>query len=139
MKSYDYLSLAIEDIFWRAVGFAGGLIFSRRCTSSALVAEVVGAPYFGSGVVSWESLGSSAVNGKMFAPRVLASGSLAIRASPLSGGLRSASVSGVDLVGMLLPNPSFFPGMSSAMLNAPYSCDVPSITVLVGQLGTRTR
>ena len=219
VRPYDYLSLAVENVVWRAVGFAGAFVFARHWTISPLGATVVAATYVGSGVMSWAALSYSALIGQMFAPWVLASGSLAIRASSFTGLLRSAGVfalsyglmvwcaypgawisapvlsgpilfalgmtarggpprlfsaivvgailsasvisivlsettsvsliegsviysrvspgmregllRGVDLAGLLLPNPSYFPGVSSATLHPLYSGTLP-VLLLVG-------
>ena len=218
VRPYDYLSLAFENVIWRAVGFAGAFVFARQWTSSPLGATVVAATYVGSGVMSWAALSYSALIGQMFAPWVLASGSLAIRASSFTGLLRSAGVfglsygamvwcaypgawisapvlsgpvlfalgltaprgsprlfsaigvgavlsasvisivlsettsvsliegsviysrvspgmregllRGIDLAGLLLPNPSYFPGVSSATLHPLYSGTLPALLLV---------
>ena len=84
VRPYDYLSLAIENTFWRTVGFAGAFVFARQWTSNTLGATAVAATYVGSGVMSWAALSYSALIGQMFAPWILATGSLAIRATSTS-------------------------------------------------------
>ena len=52
LRPYDYLSLAVENAMWRAVGFAGAFIFARQWTGSMLSATAIAATYVGSGVMS---------------------------------------------------------------------------------------
>lgn len=95
VRPYDYLSLAIENTFWRTIGFAGAFVFARQWTSSTVGATAIAATYVGSGVMSWAALSYSALIGQMFAPWVLASGSLAIRATSSSHLARAAGMFGV--------------------------------------------
>lgn len=92
---YDYLSLAIENFIWRAVGFAEAFVFARQWVTHPAGAGAVAATYVGSGTMSWASLSYSALIGQMFPPWVLAGGSLAIRASPIPQICRAAGVSGL--------------------------------------------
>jgi hypothetical protein len=94
-RPYDYLSLAIENTLWRIVGFAGAFLFARQWTNGTLGATAIAATYVGSGVMSWAALSYSSFIGQMFAPWVLASGSLAIRASSIHDLMRSAGVFGL--------------------------------------------
>lgn len=95
IRPYDYLSLAIENTFWRTIGFAGAFVFARQWTSGTLGATAIAATYVGSGVMSWAALSYSALIGQMFAPWVLASGSLAIRATSSSHLARAAGALGL--------------------------------------------
>jgi hypothetical protein len=94
-RPYDYLSLAIENFIWRAVGFAGALVFARQWVSHPAGAIAVAATYVGSGTMSWAALSYSALIGQMFAPWVLAGGCLAIRASSIPQIARAAGVFGL--------------------------------------------
>ncbi|MBU6150524.1 MAG: hypothetical protein KGR25_03680, partial [Chloroflexi bacterium] len=93
-RPYDYLSLAVENFIWRAVGFAGALVFARQWVTHPTGAIAVAATYVGSGTMSWAALSYSALIGQMFAPWVLAGGSLAIRASSIPQIARAAGVFG---------------------------------------------
>ena len=95
VRPYDYLSLAVENTFWRTVGFAGTFVFARQWTSSTVGATAIAATYDGSGVMSWAALSYSALIGQMFAPWILASGSLAIRATSTSHLARAAGTFGL--------------------------------------------
>ena len=92
---YDHLSFAIENTVWRALGFAGAFVFARQWTGNAVGATAIAATYVGSGVMSWAALSYSAFIGQMFAPWVLASGSLAIRATSSSHLARASGTFGV--------------------------------------------
>ena len=95
IRPYDYLSLALENTFWRAVGFGGAFLFARQWVAHPVGAVAVAATYVGSGTMSWAALSYSALIGQMFAPWVLASGSLAIRASSLPQLARATGVFGL--------------------------------------------
>ena len=95
LRPYDYLSLAVENAIWRAVGFAGALIFARQWTGSMVGATAIAATYVGSGVMSWAALSFNSLIGQMFAPWVLASGSFAIRATSTSHLARAAGIFGL--------------------------------------------
>ncbi|MCX5985047.1 MAG: hypothetical protein NTX54_00810, partial [Chloroflexi bacterium] len=95
IRPYDYLSLALENTFWRAVGFGGAFLFARQWVTHPVGAVAVAATYVGSGTMSWAALSYSALIGQMFAPWVLASGSLAIRASSLPQLARATGVFGL--------------------------------------------
>jgi hypothetical protein len=94
-RPYDYLSLAVENFIWRMVGFAGAFVFARQWTNGAIGAIAIAATYVGSGTMSWAALSYSALIGQMFAPWVLAGGSLAIRASSVPQFARAAGVLGL--------------------------------------------
>ena len=95
LRPYDYLSLAVENAMWRAVGFAGAFIFARQWTGSMLGATAIAATYVGSGVMSWAALSFNSLVGQMFAPWVLASGSYAILATSTSQLARAAGTFGL--------------------------------------------
>jgi hypothetical protein len=94
-RPYDHLSLAVENTIWRAVGFAGAYLFARQWTCSAIGATAIAATYVGSGTMSWAALSYSALIGQMFAPWVLASGSLAIRATSSANLARATGTLGL--------------------------------------------
>ena len=127
IRPYDIFSLAIENAIWRTVGFAGAFVFARQWTNSALGATAIAATYVGSGVMSWAALSYSALIGQMFAPWILASGSLAIRATSTSQLARAAGTFGLASGLMIW---CAYPG---AWLTAP----VLSGPVLVGLAFTR--
>ena len=78
---YNYFSLAIENLLWRLVGFGGSYLFARQWVTHPIGAIAIAATYVGSGTMSWAALSYSALIGQMFAPWILAGGSLAIRAT----------------------------------------------------------
>ena len=78
-RPYDHLSLALENLLWRLVGFAGSYLFARQWVTHPIGAIAIAATYVGSGTMAWAALSYSALIGQMFAPWILAAGSLAIR------------------------------------------------------------
>ena len=80
-RPYDHLSLALENLLWRLVGFAGSYLFARQWVTHPIGAIAIASTYVGSGTMAWAALSYSALIGQMFAPWVLAAGSLAIRAT----------------------------------------------------------
>jgi hypothetical protein len=95
VRPYDYLSLAVENVIWRMVGFAGAFVFARQWTNSAIGALAIAATYVGSGTMSWAALSYSALIGQMFAPWILAAGSLAVRASSIARLARATGTLGL--------------------------------------------
>jgi hypothetical protein len=78
---YNHLSLAIENLLWRLVGFAGSYLFAWQWVTHPIGAIAIAATYVGSGTMAWAALSYSALIGQMFAPWILAAGSIAIRAT----------------------------------------------------------
>ena len=80
-RPYDHLSLALENLLWRLVGFAGSYLFARQWVTHPIGAIAIASTYVGSGTMAWAALSYSALIGQMFAPWILAAGSIAIRAT----------------------------------------------------------
>ncbi len=95
IRPYDYLSLAVENLIWRTIGFAGAFVFARQWAGNSLGATAIAITYVGSGTMSWAALSYSALIGQMFAPWILASGSLAIRASSIPALTRATGMLGL--------------------------------------------
>ncbi|MBU6151494.1 MAG: hypothetical protein KGR25_08590, partial [Chloroflexi bacterium] len=95
IRPYDYLSLAVENVIWRTIGFAGAFVFARQWVGNSLGATAIAITYVGSGTMAWAALSYSALIGQMFAPWILASGSLAIRASSIPALARATGTLGL--------------------------------------------
>lgn len=92
IRPYDNFSFAIENSIWCAVGFGGAYLFARQWSSLPVGAIVIAATYVSSGTMSWAALSYSALIGQMFAPWIVAAGSVAIRAN---NGSHVASAAGL--------------------------------------------
>ena len=115
---YNYFSFAIENLLWRLVGFAGSYLFARQWIAHPIGAVAIAAAYLGSGTAARGALSFSVFIGHMFAPWILAAGSLAIRAS--SGPTLATATGTLGLVAGLMVW-SAYPGvwLTAPVLSGP--------------------
>jgi len=118
IRPYDYFSFAVENSIWRAFGFAGAYLFARQWTAHRVGAAAIAATYVGSGTMAWAALSFSALIGQMFAPWILAAGSVAIRANSASKVAFAGGLLGITSGLMVL---SAYPGswLSAPVLSGP--------------------
>lgn len=79
-RPYDQISLGIETLLWRAIGFAGAYGFARSFARQPIGAVAVASAYVGSGLMAWASLSYPVLIGLMLAPWLLTSGMWLINA-----------------------------------------------------------
>ncbi len=128
-RAYDFLSLAIENVIWRLVGFAGAYRFARAWGVMPWGATAVAATYVGSGTMARAAYAFATLIGQMLAPWILVGGSLAIQARTHSRVLQSGAVLGLVASAMV------WAGYPGAWVSAP----VLSGPVLLGLASTATR
>ncbi|MCX5985015.1 MAG: hypothetical protein NTX54_00645 [Chloroflexi bacterium] len=128
-RPYDFLSLAIENVIWRLVGFAGAYRFARAWGVNPLGATAIAATYVGSGAMGRAALAFATLIGQMLAPWVLVGGSLAIQARTSWHILQSGAILGLTASTMV------WTGYPGAWVSAP----ILSGPVLIGLATTNTR
>lgn len=73
-SSYDYQTLAVEIIMWRATGAVGSYALARHWKISPIGSTAVAATYIGSGTMSRAALSLITLIGQMLAPWILYTG-----------------------------------------------------------------
>ncbi|MBU6150722.1 MAG: hypothetical protein KGR25_04675 [Chloroflexi bacterium] len=113
LSGYDFLSLGVENVIWRTVGFVGAYKFARSWDVAPVGAAAIAATYVGSGTMSRAAIAFATLIGQMFAPWVLVGGSMAIRAPTWPHVIHAGGVLGLSLGVMVW---SAYPG---AWVSAP--------------------
>ena len=101
IRPYDHLSLAIETILWRIIGFFGSYNVAKTIIKHQIGAVSVACTYVGSGVMAWALLSYPVLIGLMLAPWLLASGFWLIEAQTTSAWLRASGTMAITFTAMV--------------------------------------